>query len=82
MLAAAITRAPIALPISTAVSPTPPAAPSTSSVSAGSSRPCQRSATWLEMYAMGNAPASSKLMPSGMANVSASGATAISARPP
>src|SRR6266853_2443910 len=35
VLAAAITRAPIALPISTAVSPTPPAAPSTSSVSPG-----------------------------------------------
>ena len=31
---------------------------------------------------MGNAPACSKLMPAGMAKVSASGATACSARPP
>src|SRR5207249_1750360 len=36
-----MTRAPSALPISTAVRPTPPAAPSTSSVSPTSSRPCQ-----------------------------------------
>ena len=82
MLAPAITRAPMALPISTAVSPTPPAAPSTSSVSPASSLPCQRMATWLEMYATGNAPASSKLIPDGMAYVSDSGATAISASPP
>jgi hypothetical protein len=82
VLAPAITRASMALPISTAVRPTPPAAPSTSRVSPGSSRPCQRIATWLEMYAMGNAPASSKLMPAGIANVSASGATACSASPP
>jgi hypothetical protein len=34
------------------------------------------------MYAMGNAPASSKGMPSGMKKVSASFATACSARPP
>jgi hypothetical protein len=34
------------------------------------------------MYAMGKAPASSKLMRSGMAKVSASGAAASSARPP
>ena len=77
-----MTRAPIALPISTAVSPTPPAAPSTSSVSPGSSRPCQRMATWLEMYAIGNAPASSNGIVLGMANVSTSSAAARSAKPP
>src|SRR5207245_2302681 len=75
-------QAAIALPISTAVRPTPPAAPRTRSVSPASRRPCQRIATWLEMYATGNAPASSKLMAAGIGNVSACGATAISASPP
>src|SRR5436190_1659288 len=75
VLAPAMTRAPIALPISTAVRPTPPAAPSTSSVSPARSRPCQRIATWLEIYAIGNAPASSNGIASGVANVSASSAS-------
>ena len=45
--AAAMTRAPMILPISTAVRPTPPAAPCTSSVSPGFSRARCASATWL-----------------------------------
>ena len=43
----ASTRAPISAPSSTAVSPTPPAAPVTSSVSPGRSRASSASATWL-----------------------------------
>jgi len=58
-----MTRAPSALPISIAASPTPPAAPSTSSVSPAFSSPRSRSA-WSEVpYVRMNAAPVLKSMP-------------------
>src|SRR6266481_7122475 len=80
--AAAITRAPMILPSSTAARPTPPAAPRTRSVSP--SRRCARSfSAWCEVpYVIRNADAVTKSISAGIAIVRLASTASSSANPP
>src|SRR5580765_7226225 len=80
--AQAITRAPMTLPISTAVSPTPPAAPVTSSHSPGCSRARDSSATCDVPYVTGNAAALGKSMLAGIGSTRGASTTTSSAYAP
>src|SRR5512134_90131 len=77
-----MTRAPITVPSSTAASPTPPAAPSTSSVSLGLSWPRSFNACQAVPYATVNPAAAARSTPRGSGTVRAAGATHSSANAP
>jgi len=77
--AEAMIRAPMVLPISTAVNPTPPAAPSTSSVSPACRWPRWVSAKCEVPYATGNAAAVTKSIVAGIGTTAAASSTISSA---